>query len=132
MKTFKLSLLLLAILSIAACSDDDDSVSTCIQSDWVGTYTGTIDCNGTTEDVTITVTASGTSNVVVSYQSATIQTTYDPLPFSDCDLDATASGSGVNVSLEADLDGNNLTMEEIISDTTGVATSTCMLTATRN
>ncbi len=130
MKTFKLSLLLLAILSIAACSDDDDGMTTCLQSDWVGTYSGTVDCDGVTEDVTVTVAASGTANLLVSYQSPTVQTNFDPLPFSNCDLVATATGAGFTVTLDADLAGNQLTLEEVISDST--STSTCLITATRN
>ena len=56
------------MLSFAACNSDDDS-SGCTQADWVGTYNGTVDCNGVEEDVTVTITASGSDAVIIRYES---------------------------------------------------------------
>lgn len=130
MKTFKFAFLFFAILSIAACADDDEGTSNCTQADWVGTYTGTQNCDGVTEDVTVTITASGTNNIVVAYVTPTSSTTFDPLPFTNCDLIANASGGGFTVAVDADLNGNELSVIETISDST--TTSTCTLMATRN
>lgn len=134
MKLFKLSFLLLALLTAAACNDDDDSMMVCSQSDWVGTYTGTADCDGDVEDVTITIAADGTENIAIEYvigdSTLTVTTTYDPLPFSSCSLDNTATAGGLTATVDADVNGDEIVITETISD--GTATSTCLLTATRN
>ena len=129
MKAFKLTFLLLTLLTIAACEDDEDPI-VCGQSDWVGTYEGTIDCDGTVEDVTLVITASGADNIVVVYSTATQSTTYDPLPFTECTLVNMASGGGVSANINLALNGNTLTLDETLSiDTTS---TNCMATLTRN
>lgn len=130
MKAFKLTFLFLALFTIAACGDDDDDPIVCGQSDWVGTYEGTIDCDGTVEDVTLVITASGADNIVVVYTTASQTTEYDPLPFTECTLVNTASGGGVTANIDLALNGNTLTLDETISiDTTS---TNCMATLTRN
>ncbi len=132
MKTIKFAFLFFAILSIAACTDDDDEGTTvCAQTDWAGTYTGTVDCDGTVEDVTVTVTASGAANILVSYETVAQQTEFGALPFDGCNLAATATGNGQSIALTATLTGENLTIGEVISDSTSVV-STCSIVATRN
>lgn len=134
MNFLKSSFLLLALLSIVACNDDDDTPIVCGQSDWVGTYAGTIDCGGVVTDATATVTASGTDNIILSYistdttGSATL--TFDPLPFDGCDLNATAAGGGDSITLDADLSGDELTID--VTTTTIAGTTMCRLVATRD
>jgi hypothetical protein len=134
MKLFKLSFLLLAILSITACSDDDDGMTVCTQADWAGTYTGTTDCSGTTSDATVTITASGTNNIAISYvtsdSTSNTTTTYDPAPFDGCNYTATATGGGLTAAVTATRNGNEITITEVLSDST--ASSTCIVTAIKN
>ncbi|TXF85685.1 hypothetical protein FUA23_20225 [Neolewinella aurantiaca] len=135
MKVLKLSLFLFAILSITACGDDDDQMAAvCSQSDWVGTYSGTITCvedgDTDTEDVTVTITASGADNIIVSYEQPGITTTYDPLPFTNCEFSLTASEQGITLTSTGETDGNNITLTEIYS--AGTESSTCTIEATRD
>lgn len=134
MKTFKLTFLLLALLTVAACGDDDDTPVVCGQADWVGTYTGTVDCNGIVVDATSTITASGADNIILAYNaidtSGTTTLTFDPLPFDGCDLNATASGGGDTVTLDADLNGDELTIN--LTTTNAAGTTNCVVRATRN
>ena len=130
MKLFKLTFFLAIALFVTACGDDDSSPSTCTQSDWVGTYEGTVDCDGTVEDVTVNITANGTDNIVIIYETATVETEYDPLPPDGCSLNNTGTGNGLTVTVSATLDGDDLTLNESFTD--GSITSICDLTATRN
>lgn len=118
------------IVTLSACGKDDDGPATCTQSDWVGTYEGTINCDGTTEDVTVTITANGAAALDVSYTTASSSTTYtEPLIPVNCDIDISGTDAGITVTLDASLDGDKLTMKEVISG--GGVSSTCDLTATR-
>jgi hypothetical protein len=134
MKTFKFAFLFFAILSIAACADDDDGMTTCAQSDWVGTYTGTQTCGTDTETATVTITANGAANIVIEHvvgdSTATTTTTYDPLPFDLCSLANSASGGGLTVDVNASLSGNEFTLRETITDSTSTA-FTCTIVAIR-
>ncbi|MEM9525864.1 MAG: hypothetical protein AAGA31_04595 [Bacteroidota bacterium] len=136
MKTLKLSFFALVVLCFAACQDDDDTPAVCTQSDWVGSYSGTVTCDGDTDDVEVTITASGTDNIVIEYtvtdtaNTVVLTTTYDPLPFNSCDFSNMASGGGFTASIMADLSGNSLSLSETLSDST--TTSTCQIMATRN
>ena len=116
------------IVAFSACSKDDDN-PTCAQSDWVGTYTGTIDCDGTMENVTLTITASGTDAVIISYETPTLTTDYDPLTPDGCNISVSGSLGGISSLVEATLDGNELTLLEELSG--GGITSTCNLTVTK-
>jgi hypothetical protein len=129
MKLFKLSFLFLALLSVAACGDDDDTID-CTQSDWIGTYAGSIDCDGTEEDVTVTITSSGTDNLIVIYNTTALETEFDPLPFTSCDLVANSSSGSLTLAINATLDGDRLTFNE--ATTVDGNTSLCSITATRN
>lgn len=135
MKTLKFAFLFFAIFSIAACADDDDGMTTCAQSDWVGTYTGTQTCGTDTETATVTITANGTANIVIEHvvgdSTATATTTYDPLPFDVCSLINSASGGGLTVDVNASLAGNELTLRETISDSTNTS-ATCTIVASRD
>ena len=126
MKFWKISLFAL-VLFVAAC-DDDEVI--CLQSDWTGTYDGTADCDGTVEGATVTITPSGTANIIIDYVTPTTTTTYDPLPFDGCSLVNTASGGGFEVALDASLNGDEITIVETI--TVGPNSSVCRVVATRN
>lgn len=119
------------LLAFSACKKDDDDVTTvCMQDDWVGTYSGTVDCDGTEEAVTVTITASGTDNIIIKYESASTTTEYDPLPFNGCDLNVSGTVSGITVNADVTLNGDQLDMSETIS--IGGNTTTCTIAATRN
>jgi len=74
-----LAILTLCLL-IVGCGNDDDIDLSCMQSDWVGTYTGTRSCDGGAEvNVTVTISASG-SQLMVSYVTGTtVVTPGEPL-----------------------------------------------------
>lgn len=128
MKLLKLSLFSLLVVAFSACKKDKDSTPTCTQSDWVGTYEGTTDCGGSTEDVTVTIVASGADAVVIEYATATLTTTYDPITPTNCDLNASGTDAGLTFTVDATLDGDELTIKETLS---GSVDFTCDLTATR-
>jgi hypothetical protein len=136
MKTLKFAFLFFAILSIAACTDDDDGMTTCAQSDWVGTYTGTQTCGTDTETATVTVAANGTANIVIEHvvgdSTATTTTTYDALPFDVCSLINSASGGGLTVDVNASLAGDEFTLRETITNDSTNASVTCTIVAIRN
>ena len=127
MKLFKFLFLVTTVVMFTACGDDD---SDCIQADWVGTYTGTSDCDGTIEEATVTITASGTDRVVVITEIPGLESEYDPIDLDGCSLEESKSEAGLTLSVDATLDGDNLTFREVIS--AGGQSSTCTITATRN
>ena len=129
MKYLKLSILLLAVLCFNACGDDDVD-PTCTQADWIGTYDGSIDCDGVTEDVNVTITASGAEAVVIFYETPTGTGEYVPLTPSECDIDRTDTDMGITLTVDVVLDGDNFTLIQTVSSDTG--TNLCTLTATRN
>lgn len=131
MKAFKLTFLLLALLTIAACGEDDDPV-VCAQADWIGTYTGTQTCvGGTTEGVDVTITANGATGLDVTYTTASgSQTSFtEPLPFEGCTLDVDSEGNGITLTIDATLTGNELTFRDVL---TFGNTLDCTITATKN
>lgn len=126
----KLSFLFLLIVAMAACKDDDDSPAICTQSDWVGIYEGTIDCDGSEEAVTVTIAANGAAALDISYTTATLTTEYtEPITPVSCSVNINSSDAGVSLKLDVSLEGDKLTLNEVITD--GSTTSTCELTATR-
>lgn len=129
MKSLKISFFALLVVAFAACKKDKDSDPTCTQADWVGVYEGTTDCGGSTEDVTVTITASGADAIVIQYATPTLTTTYDPITPTNCDLNASGTDSGITITVDAMLDGNKLTLNESL--TGGGTNFTCDLTATR-
>jgi hypothetical protein len=129
MNLFKLTFLFVLAISIISCDNDDDMKPDCSQSDWTGTYEGTIDCNGSEEDVTVTITASGSDDIIIVYESTTLTTEYDPFTPDNCDLDVMESDQGVTLTVDATLDGDDLTIIEELSST--VVLYTCTITAQR-
>lgn len=129
MKLLKLACCLVLALSFVACDKDDDVQKDCATADWIGVYEGTIDCDGTEEDVTVTITANGSEEIVISYETITFSVEYDPLNPDNCKIDITESGGGISLSLDATLNGDSFTMTEVF--TVSGASTTCEITATR-
>ncbi|MEM6769373.1 MAG: hypothetical protein AAF597_02215 [Bacteroidota bacterium] len=77
---WKLTFIALVLCFVAACDDDDEPI-VCLQDNWVGSYTGTISCDDgqTAQDVNVTITASGTDQIVISTQTGNTSTFYDPI-----------------------------------------------------
>lgn len=125
MKIQKLLPCLILILLLTACSKDDD----CTQMDWVDTYVGTVDCDGTVEDVTIIITASGSDAVIIESETVTVTTTYEAITIDGCELNLSDSALGFSADIEAELNGNQLSISESFSG--GGFDSECKYTATR-
>lgn len=131
MNFLRLAFILMLFIGLSNCKKNDDDAATCTQADWVGTYSGTIDCDdGSSESVTVTITADGTADIVIEHATVSVTTEYDPLTPSNCNIDVSNSAGGFSVSINASLDGNNLEIEETLSG--GGNSSTCTITATRN
>ncbi len=124
-------LLIFAVVLVwSSCGKDDpEPEQVCMQADWVGTYTGTAVCDGTSDDATVTITASGMDQIIIEYATSTLTTTFDPLTVEGCDLERTATLGGVTASVSATLDGDDLSLNDMISG--AGFDSDCMVTATR-
>lgn len=122
----RLSYILVMILALSSCGDDEES---CTQLDWIGIYTGTVNCDGFEEEVTVTIAISGTDKVRITYESPSVATAYEPLAFEDCDINRNDSAGGTTITIDASLDVDNLTISEVIS--TSGTNATCTITATR-
>ena len=118
-----------SLLVLMGCKEDEPDTPACTQSTWLGTYTGTIDCDGYTEDVTVTLTASGDTDVIIVYETSALEATYDPLTVSGCSLEATSSDVGLTLTLSASVSDDSFTMTEVISD--GTSESTCVINASK-
>ena len=130
MNYFSRFMMLVFAITLAACGGDDDSAKNCAQSDWVGTYTGTVTCdNDPAENVTVTITADGANAIVIKYETTLVETEYDPLTPNSCDLEQSLTQGGASATIDAMLDGNTFTLNEVL--TVGGVTSTCDITATR-
>lgn len=125
--TFKLSILAILLCFFLACGEDE---KTCLQADWIGTYTGTADCDGNSDAATVTITASGSDAIVIRYVTGAVTTTFDPLTVTGCTIERTNSAGGVTGSVEATLNGDNFTLKEVL--TGGGFNTNCDVTATRN
>ncbi|MEL6275241.1 MAG: hypothetical protein AAFO91_04580 [Bacteroidota bacterium] len=126
-----LAILTLCLL-IAGCGNDDDIDLSCMQSDWVGTYTGTRSCDGGAEvNVTVTISASG-SQLMVSYVTGTtVVTPGEPIDFTGCQIDEDIVGQGANYSIKATLDGNELELEDRLVFGSAIG-PLCQIRATKN
>lgn len=128
MKIFKTALLMSMVLFVFSCGDD---AGDCVQADWVGTYAGTVDCDGETLDATVTVTASGDSDILVSYEDADgFETSFNAMTPDGCSTSMSSELQGVTATVNIDLDGDKITIEEEYS--TSAASSTCNVEATKN
>ncbi|MEO1260957.1 MAG: hypothetical protein AAFZ15_19310 [Bacteroidota bacterium] len=129
MKLLKFAFFLAVALTLSACGDDDSSSPSCTQDDWVGTYTGTVDCDGVTEDVTVNITASGDNAVLVMYETATFTVEFEAITPDGCEIDQSQSAVGLSLTVEATLNGDDLSFKDVI--TYGGTTATCTIDATR-
>jgi hypothetical protein len=128
MKLLKLSLLVALVFSFTACDDETD---TCIESNWVGNYTGTQDCDGTLEDVTVTITAGSGDSIIIKTESAGLTTTFDPMMFEACSLSSTVTENGVTATTTASIISSSiLSIKEVY--TGNGSTTTCTISATRD
>ena len=121
------------VVALGACNkDDDDANNNCTQADWVGNYTGTQVCNGVPFDISVTITASGEDAVIVKYDDGVSEASFDPITIDGCKLNRTQEDPSIGASLtiEATLDGDNLSFRDVL--TVGTDTSDCTITATRN
>lgn len=116
------------VLLIAACNDDD--TDDCMQSDWVGTYTGTAVCDGVSDSTIVIITASGSEAVIIEYEVGGLTTTYDPITPNGCLIDYSESQSGLTIDFDAAINMDNLTFTEVLSG--NGQSSTCVITATRD
>lgn len=124
---FKLAPLLLAVLFIASCGDDDEDMMVCTQADWVGAYSGTQTCVGDDpQDVTITFIASGTDSLDIMYESAdgTTVSFTAAFPFEGCSI----SANSTDLTVEATLTGDELFFRDVIN----AFDTDCSINATRN
>lgn len=113
-------LLLLAVgLFFTSCGSDE-----CTQDDWVGTYTGTISCpDEDPEDTTYVITAGATDNEILIDGDAV---TFDGCKISITEVDPFF---GAEITLELELDGNNL--NGTASTTLLGITATCDITSSK-
>lgn len=127
MKSLKIASLFLFVFFMAACGDDDP---VCVQSDWVGVYTGTEVCDGVSEAATIRVTASGANDILVKVETATTETEYNPITLNgtSCSVDETQSDGTNTIVFEGSLSGETFTLKSTIS---GAINYTCNLTGTK-
>lgn len=132
----KLSILLALGFGINACKDKEEpsvtpvvNTSTCKQSDWVGSYSGIMDCDGDTATTVFTISASGSDALIIKYDQENLSAEFDPITPSGCKLDKTTSESGITLHVEANIDGDKLTFKEIF--TFDGESDTCMTTAMR-
>ena len=128
MKFQKLLLLSLFALIFGACEKDE--VLSCTQSDWVGTYTGSVICGTVSEDATITIIASGDNAIIVKYEDSSSSTEYDPIVPSNCEIMEMNSDTTFSLTVEGFLIDDNLTITETWS-TLG-QTGTCEITGVRD
>lgn len=130
MKSARLPLCLLLTVSLLACETDDDTQKGCTQADWVGTYEGVLDCDGTEENVTVTITADSTDAINIFYETMTHSVGYNVRFMPDgCSIAFMDSGGGITIMVDASLDGDQLSFADVYS--AGGNTETCEIAATR-
>lgn len=134
MKLLNLSFVLVLVLALFSCSDDDEG-ELCLQSDWIGTYTGTVNCDGVPADVTVTITANGSEAIDIKYvfmedMNSTTEVELGPFTAASCDIDVSNTVGGVELALDANLDGDELLLNDVAND--GSVSSTCAITAEKN
>jgi hypothetical protein len=130
MNFLRLSLFVVFAVVLASCNKDDDDAPSCAQSDWVGTYTGTADCDGDSDPATVTITAIGEDMIRIVYSTGNVTTTFDPLPVDGCNIERTNSAGGITGSVSATLDGDQFSLTETL--TGGGFNTNCMVEATRD
>ncbi|MDA7501916.1 hypothetical protein N8482_01445 [Chitinophagales bacterium] len=129
MKLLKLSFLFAIAIAFTSCGDD---AGDCVAADWVGTYNGTYECDDATEaeDVVVTITASGTDAILVTYETDTVVAEWEAITPDGCAIDESDSQNGITLTIDASLDGDNLSFTDVLSG--GGSSVSCSITATRN
>ena len=104
---FKLFTVLAAMCFLIACGSDDS----CTQADWIGTYSGTTNCDDgePAEDTTIVVSAGATEN--------TLNVDGNEIAFDGCKFSITEMDPffGIEITSNYELDGNTLRSEASFS-----------------
>ena len=121
MKLLQLFILLTIFSTFTACSNDDDE--NCNQSDWIGTYTGTINyftSQDSVEDVTVTVTSSGSDAIILKYETPTSENEFDPLTPQECQVISgehvdPPDGELININASLDKVENRLFFDHKVS-----------------
>lgn len=100
----KLLIVCLAAFTIMSCGSDK-----CEQDDWVGTYTGTLDCDGGEEEATILITAGPNDDQItfVNPDGDTETVNIDGCSFTQSEVDPTFD---VDLAFVYELDGNTITL----------------------
>ena len=130
--------LLAAVLAFTACDDDDDAAASCTAADFVGTYTGTGDCDDYESAVSVVITPGSTSDAIDIELTETsldstiffeVTTELDDVVVEGCSATLSGSEDGVTVSFVTTLDDGRI---EIVSTFTEDGESdVCTYTATR-
>ena len=117
-------------MAMAIMNSVDESAKSCSQTDWVGTYLGTRDCDGIVEKVTVIITASGSNSIIIKVESPGLESEYDPLTPDGCKVNNINSKDGLTATVDASLNSDKLTLKWILSDSDNSAT--CITTAIRS
>ena len=125
MKNYCLFLIISVFLLSCGEDDNNDKINTCTQAEWLGTYAGTEDCNGTTDDATVAITASGDSIIMaISNPSSTVTT--PAIAIDNCTISESVDlGGTFPLELDVSLDTDELTI------ITNFAGSQCTYTVIR-
>ncbi|RME96793.1 MAG: hypothetical protein D6772_11395 [Bacteroidetes bacterium] len=117
------------LLTLSSCGNDDDLVPPCALSRWAGTYTGSADCNGVNEDVTVTITTSGEDVITINYATRSRTSNSGQLIPIDCEVNYFSSTGSVTTIWEAELDGDEVSITERVTGVGGEFV--CSITASR-
>ncbi len=130
MKLVYFSFLIILCGFCAACGEQEPD---CLQSDFVDSYLGTMECVGTAaEEVTVTITAEGTNAVNFAYEAPSGTGSFtDAFTVESCDLERVLTDSGFTSTVRISLEGDKLSYSEVILDALGVELSNCTILASR-
>jgi len=110
MNLLKLFIISAFLLVLSGCKDDDPLPEPeCTQADWLGTYVGTRSCETVLgADVTITILASGSNDIIVSWETSDDSGEYEPFTPNICVIDYSSPDLGLTLTMDATLDGDNI------------------------
>ena len=118
--------MVLGLLSLLAFSCVEDPASSCLLSDWAGSYTGTEECNQKLLDAEIEVTTSGES-IVFIIRTSNGSVTLPAADFNRC----SASVSVDPLNADATLTGDRLVLGSTLVDAVS-GTLECTYVVDRN
>ena len=100
----------ITMLTLSACRKDNS----CKQADWVGTYTGTIDCNGHIGDVNIEITKGEDNNeIIFFYERIGFVAASNRIEVNGCSVDLSSSDALFSYTYTLALDGDSIFHEDI-------------------